>query len=125
MNRPNHTADKTTPNPAAAGQDAPHIMVGGRVVDLRVAGEEYATGPRSRGARWFTPWKRDDPVPLGELRLGVGTPSEFGAGPIVDLVACDPQWWDQIAAEAAKVAQSLRELTGDTQTPAGNGRADG
>lgn len=63
--------------------------------------------PTAHGAR------RINEQTLAVLSLGYSE-----SGPVIDLSSGDPEWWEQVAREAAATAKALRELHADPRLTA-------
>ena len=88
-----------------------HMLIGTRRLNLRTPGDQYATQPTSHGARMFyTRPGSSEESPVATLHVATAEESEHGTGALVDLISDDPAWWEQLAAEAMKTAEALREL---------------
>lgn len=91
--------------------NAPHLLIGTRRLELRQREEQHATPPLARAARMFPTRLDGGPEePRGTMHLGTAHPSQYGTGALIDLISDDPDWWDQVAAAAAKTAKDLRAL---------------
>lgn len=103
-----------------------HILIGASRLNLRTSGDRYHTNPGSRGARMFPTYNDGGPYgiergpdgPVASMHLATAEESEYGSGAMVELVSDDPEWWEQVAREAAATAKALRELHADPRLTA-------